>query len=193
MQQAMIGELKGLSKDFDGRQIISVAVQADFREEYDDLKDGKVTVVIKKYRKGRSLDANAMAWSLINKIAAKLQEKEPRHGWTPEEVYRTAIKDVAGACSVHCVPDDQLQQFIEDWQSLGIGFQVETFPSRIEGCTNAKFWKGSHLYDTQQMSTLINILIQEAEQQGIATITDEEVQKKLEGWQKAYDKKHSSE
>lgn len=193
MKNLMIGELKGLSKDFDGRQIISVAVQADFREAYDDLKDGKVTVEIKKYRNGRSLDANAFAWVLINQIAAKLQEKEPKHGWTPEEVYRTAIRDVADACSVHCIPNNQVQQFVEDWKSLGMGFQVETFPSQIEGCTNGKFWKGSHLYNTQQMSTLISILIQEAEQQGIPTIPDKEVEEKLKGWQKAYDKKHPAE
>ena len=189
----MVGELKGLSKDFDGRQIISVAVQADFRESYEDLKDKPVTVDIKRYRKKRSLDANAFCWTLVNQIAEKLQEKEPKHGWTPEEVYRTAIRDIAGACSVHCIPNDQIDQFVEDWNSLGIGFQAETFPSQIKGCTNGKFWKGSHLYDTQQMSTLINILIQEAEQQGIPTISDKEAERMLGGWQKAYDKKHSTE
>lgn len=186
----MIGELKGLSKDFDGRQIISVAVSADFRETYDDLKGKPVSVEIKRYRKNRSLEANRYAWALINQIAAKLQEKEPKHGWTPEEIYRGAIRDIAGACSVHCIPNDQIDQFVQDWKSLGIGFQVETFPSQIEGCTNGFFWKGSHLYDTQQMSTLINILIQEAEQQGIPTITEAEAEKMLGGWQKAYDKKH---
>ena len=189
----MVGELKGLSKDFDGRQIISVAVQADFREAYEDLKDKPVSVDIKRYRKQRSLDANAFCWTLVNQIAEKLQEKEPKHGWTPEEVYRTAIRDIAGACSVHCIPNDQIDQFVEDWNSLGIGFQAETFPSQIKGCTNGKFWKGSHLYDTQQMSTLINILIQEAEQQGIPTISDKEAERMLGGWQKAYDKKHSTE
>lgn len=186
----MIGELKGLSKDFDGRQIISVAVQADFRETYDELKGKPVSVEIKKYRKGRSLDANAFAWVLINQIAKKLQEKEPKNGWTPEEVYRGAIRDIAGACTIHCMPSDQAEKFAEDWVSLGLGFQVELFPSQIEGCTNGKFWKGSHLYDTQQMSTLINILIQEAEQQGIPTISDKEAERLLGGWQKAYDKKH---
>ena len=187
----MTGELRGLSKDInDGRQIISVAVQADFREVYDELKDKPVIVEIKRYRKGRSLDANAMAWALINQIAKKLQEKEPKAGWTPEEVYRNAIRDIAGACTIHCMPSDQAEQFASDWISLGIGFQVELFPSQIEGCTNGKFWKGSHLYDTQQMSTLINILIQEAEQQGIPTISDDEAERLLGGWQKAYDKKH---
>lgn len=188
----MIGELKGLSKDFDGRQIISVAVQADFREEYDDLKDKPVVVEIKRYRKGRSLDANAMAWALINQIARKLQEKEPKNGWTPLEVYRNAVRDIASACTVHCMPTSQAEQFASDWIALGMGFQVELFPSQIEGCTNGKFWKGSHMFDTQQMSILISNLIQEAEQQGIPTLTDKEVEKMLGGWQKAYDKKHSA-
>ena len=178
----MIGRLKDMTMNRSGEWIISFSTPVDFREDFDDLVRQDVDIEIKKHRRRRSLDANAMAWSLINQIAGKLQEKEPRHGWTPTEVYRTAIRDVAGASTVHCIPTDQVAQFVTDWESLGIGFQVETFDSKVPGCTNGIFWKGSHLYDTQQMSTLINILIQEAEALGIPTLTDSEVEKLLGAW-----------
>ena len=186
----MIGKLKGLARDFDGSQIISVAVQSDFRESFDELKDKPVTVEIKRFRARRSLEANRYAWVLINAIAEKLQEKEPKHGWTPREVYRNAIREVPAACTVACIPSDQMEQYVKDWESLGLGFQAETFESKVAGCTDGFFWKGSHLYNTQQMSTLINILIQEAEQQGIPTISEKEVSKMLGYWKEAEDKKH---
>lgn len=180
----MVGRLQKLTRELDGSQVISISVKADFAEEFDELKDKPITVDIRKYRKSRSLPANAQAWVLINKIAQKLQEKEPLNGWTPEEVYKNAVRDVAGACSIHLLPNDQVERFVDDWVHLGTGFQVELFPSDVEGFTCGKFWKGSHLFDTQEMSTLIHILIQEAEQQGIPTLSEEEVNKMLGAWRK---------
>lgn len=184
----MICRLKDMVRSRSGEWVISFTTSSDFSETFDDLYGKDLDVTFKRVSKMRSLDANAFAWVLINKIAQKLQEKEPRSGWTPMEVYRTAIRDVAGACTLHCIPNDQVDQFVNDWLSLGMGFQVETAPSKIEGCTNGWFWKGSHLYDTQQMSTLINLLIQQAEELGIPTIPDEEAKRLLGNWEKRHEK-----
>lgn len=178
----MIGRLKDMTMNRNGEWVISFSTPVDFREEFDDLSGKELEIEIKQHRKRRSLDANGFAWVLINKIAGKLQEKEPGHGWTPTEVYRNAIRDVAGASSVHCIPNDQVDQFIQDWRNLGIGFQAEVWDSKIDGCKTGVFWKGSHLYDTQQMSTLIQILVQEAEGLGISTLTDNEIEKMLGTW-----------
>lgn len=181
----MIARLKEMTRSRDGKEwVVSFTTPIDFREAFDDLAGKDVDVQIKRHYKKRSLDANAFAWALINQIAAKLQEKEPKSGWTSREVYRSAVRDIAGVCTEHCMPNDQVEQIVNDWLSLGDGFQVELFPSKVEGCTNGHFWKGSHIYNTQQMSTLINILIQEAEGLGIPTITDEQAQKMLGQWDK---------
>ena len=178
----MIGRLKDMTMSRSGEWVISISTPVDFREAFDELAGKELEIEIKQHRKRRSLDANGFAWALINQIAARLQEKEPQHGWTPTEVYRTAMRDVAGASSVQCIPNDQVDQFIQDWRNLGIGFQAEVWDSKIEGCKTGVFWKGSHLYDTQQMSTLIDILIQEAEQLGIPTITESEAEKLVGNW-----------
>ena len=187
----LTGKLTGLARGRKGSQTIMIAVDSDFREEYDELRKYPVTVEIKRYRKGRSLNANSYAWVLINKNAQKLQEKEPKNGWTPLEVYRKAILDVAGACTHHYIPEDQAEQFARDWRSMGLGFQVEMTPCIKPGWVDGWFWKGSHLYDTQQMSTLINILIQEAEGLGIPTISDKEVEQMLGGWKKAEERRNN--
>lgn len=190
----MIGRLKDMVRSRDGREwVISFSTPYDFRDAFDDLYDKDLEINISKRTKKRSLDANAFAWALINKIAKELQKREPKSGWTPRDVYRNAIRDVAGACYVHCVPNDQVEQFVKDWESLGMGFQVELFPSKVEGCTNGKFWKGSHLYNTQQMSILINNLIQDAEAIGIPTIPDEEAQRLLGDWSKKHEKHNATD
>lgn len=177
----MIGRLKDMAKTRDGKWVVSFTTPEDFSEGFDDLKDKDIEVIIKKWGKRRSLDANAYAWVLINQIAAKLQEKEPKNGWTPLEVYRAAVREVAGACKVHMVPVDDADEIFKDWTDMGMGFQVE--PLGIsDGWIETLFWKGSHLFTSQQMSVLINILIQEANQQGIPTMPDDEARKMIGDW-----------
>lgn len=177
----MIARLHDMAKSRDGKWIISITTPEDFSETYDDLKDKDLEVIIKKRSKRRSLDANAYAWSLINQIAAKLQEKEPRNGWTPLEVYRAAVREVAGACKVHMVPIEDADEIFKDWEDMGMGFQIEPLGVR-DGWVETLFWKGSHLFSSQEMSVLINILIQEANQQGIPTMPDDEARKMIGEW-----------
>ena len=177
----MIARLRDMVKTRDGKWVVSFTTPEDFSEGFDDLKDKDVEVIIKKRGKRRSLDANAYAWVLINQIAAKLQETEPQNGWTPLEVYRAAVREVAGACKVHMVPVDDADEIFKDWTDMGMGFQVE--PLGIsDGWIETLFWKGSHLFTSQQMSVLINILIQEANQQGIPTMPDDEARKMIGDW-----------
>lgn len=57
----MRGRLRDLTFGMDGSQNITVTVIEDFRAQFDQLKGGEISVEIKKYRKRRSLDANAYA------------------------------------------------------------------------------------------------------------------------------------
>ncbi len=65
----MKGRLLDLAFGRDGKQRVTVELDEDFREGWDALHDGEVAVEIKKYRKRRSLDANAYAWVLIDRLA----------------------------------------------------------------------------------------------------------------------------
>lgn len=170
----MLGVLTSLTFNGDNSQNITVTVTEDFREEYEALKDGSVKVEITKAHSRRSLNANAYCWVLVGEIAKKLN-------LTKNEVYRKAILD-SGVYTVHCIPDKMLEQAVDDWNSFGLGFQVETFPSKTKDCTNAIFYKGSHYYDSKQMARLIDGLIHEAEQLGIPTITPKEAEELAARW-----------
>ena len=171
----MIGKLRDLTMNRDGTQNVTVTVSSDFRETFDELKDAQVSVEIKKFNKQRSLDANAYAWVLIDKIATKMNVSKTF-------VYRAFIRDLGGVSETVCVQTENAERMARWWEAHGLGWQAEPFPSKIEGCTNMTLYCGSSEYDTEQMHRFISLLIQEAEGLGIPTITPREEAELMERW-----------
>ena len=171
----MNGRLRDIAKSRSGDWIITFSTPEDFSATFDELADKEVSVEIKQAKKHRSLDANAYCWVLIDKIAEKT-------GLRKTDVYRHAIKEIGGVSDTICVMDKAVDRLREGWEKNGIGWQTDVLPSKVSGCTNVVLYYGSSVYDTKQMSELISSLIQEAEAQGISTITDEESERLLRGW-----------
>lgn len=181
----MEGRLTGFSLTPDGdAQNITVTVTADFRQSYDELKDATVEIQIKKARKHRSLEANAYAWVLIDQIAAKQHLKKT-------EVYRKAVLDIGGVSETVLVPTEKAKRMREWWEAKGIGWQAVELASDTEGWTYLTCYVGSSEYDTEQMSGLIDSLIQDAEALGIPTITPKEELEMLRKWGRKVEGKHN--
>jgi hypothetical protein len=143
---------------------------------YNELSnEEKLAIKIGKYRERRSNDANAYCWVLIGKLAEKLNI--PR-----DEIYRDAIKQIGGNYEVVCVQDAAVDKLCEGWRKNGIGWQTDTMPSKIKGCTNVLLYYGSSTYDTAQMSRLINIVVDACREQNIETRTPDEIANLLSLW-----------
>lgn len=171
----MKGRLLDLAFGRDGKQRVTVELDEDFREGWDALHDGEVAVEIKKYRKRRSLDANAYAWVLIDRLADKLRMAKT-------DVYRELIRNIGGVSQTVCVQDKAVQDLISGWSHNGLGWFAETMPSKLAGCTNVILYYGSSSYDSAQMSALLDLLIDDCKAQGIETTTPEELAKYKEEW-----------
>lgn len=164
----MIGRLKDLTFTRTGEQIISLSVRSDFSEMFDELKDSDVNIEIKKYHKRRSLDANAYAWVLIDKLASTLRMDK-------DDVYREAIRSIGGVSETVCVIDSAVERLCKGWKHNGLGWFTEVFPSKIKGCSNVILYYGSSTYDTKQMGDLIDHLIQDCQAVGIETATPDDI------------------
>lgn len=171
----MRGRLVDLSFGLNRKQRVTIELEGDFRDKFDKLKDNDVRVEVKKYRKKRSLDANSYCWVLIDKIASEL-------GINKVEVYRNAIRNIGGVSDVVCVMDEAVDKLRQGWEKHGLGWQTETVPSKIGGCTNVILYYGSSVYDTKQMSQLIDNVVQDARALGIETATPDEIAKYKELW-----------
>lgn len=158
---------------------LSINEKNAFLQGYDELKDlDKLSIEIKPYRERRSLDANAYCWKLINELAERLNRP-------PNEIYRAAIRDVSGNSEIVCVKDAAVKKLRQGWSKNGIGWQSETFPSKLDGCTNVILYYGSSEYDTKQMSQLIDIIVQECKDQGIQTETPNRIAELKSLWGEA--------
>lgn len=141
----------------------------------DELHEGLISLECKKWRAKRSLDANAYMWTLVDKIAQATRQR-------PVDVYRQAIKEIPGNSTLVCVQDKAKDILQQQWQAKGIGWQTTELPSKIEGCTNILLYYGSSVYNTTQMSLLIDTIVEEAKELGIETLTPYELEGMVEAW-----------
>lgn len=137
------------------------------------FQEGDYEIVRSKKR--RSLDANAYAWVLVNKLSKALN-------LPPAEIYREAIRNIGGACQIVCVQEKAAQTLRNTWEANGIGWQSEEMPSKIEGCVNIALWAGSSTYDVGQMSQLIDRLVEDCKLQDIETLPPDRLRGMLDEW-----------
>lgn len=168
-------KIKGLAKNvFSDKVELTLEFNGN-PADFDELKDNELRVTVKKWRNKRSNDANAYFWTLLDKLAETLKKSKT-------ELYRAYIKDVGGVSETICVLDKAVDKLCKAWESNGIGWQTDTMPSKIDGCTNVILYYGSSTYDTAQMSRLLDLLIQDCEAQNIATMTPKEVEELKRRW-----------
>lgn len=149
----------------------------DFIASLDEDKDYELTVDVVKQK--RSDDANRYFWVLVGKLSAKI-------GISPEEIYRTFIKDVGGNYEVVPIRDDAVETWIKNWRGKGIGWQCDVIgESKLRGYTNVICYYGSSFYDTAQMSRLINLCVDACKEQGIETMTPAELERLMESYKES--------
>lgn len=164
----MNGNLSEIHRTLDGKFVVSFVLTADPRKELEGLQETDLDITVKKHRKKRSLDANAYAWVLIGTIAEAMHIDR-------KDVYREAIRAIGGNHEIVCVQNKAVESLCNGWQSLGLGWQTETMPSKLKDCTTVFLYYGSSTYDTKQMSLLIDHLVQDAKELGIETLTPAEL------------------
>ena len=152
------------------------------QEVIGEMEEGKrYELTLKQQRKKRSLDANAYAWVLMGKLAAKLSL--PQAPITPEDIYREAIRDVGDNYEVTPIRDDAVEHWKAIWSAKGTGWICDDLgPSKIEGYTNIRNFYGSSVYDTAQMSRLIDVIVEACKKCGIETLPPEELRHLTEEW-----------
>ena len=175
----LTGRIANVTFDyFSGKPMVTFALNEGHlaREMVDALKaEEKLTIKVGKFKKKRSLDANAYCWTLIGKIAEKT-------GVPKTEVYREAIREIGGNYEIVCVKEEAADSLRAGWERNGIGWLTDTMLSKLDGCTNVMLYYGSSTYDTQQMSRLIEIIVQDCRSLGIETKSPEELASLVGAW-----------
>ena len=144
------------------------------------LDDGtEYELTISKPKNARSNEANAYYWTLIGKLSEKI-------GIPPQEIYKTHIKDVGGNYEVVPIREDAVETWQKNWQKKGLGWVCESLgESKLRGYTNMICFYGSSTYDSRQMSRLVELCIESCKEQGIETMTPNELARMMESYKES--------
>ena len=167
------GKIKSISRDIGtGRIIISFEIEEVPAEELQRLSEAdKLTIKATKYRKHRSLDANAYFWALCGRIAEALSSDK----WT---VYTELLSRYGQYTHVVCRPE-VVGKVEQEWRAT-----EELGPVTVNGQQGIQLrcYIGSSNYDTREMSVLIDGTVSEAKELGIETLPPEEVERLKHEW-----------
>lgn len=158
-----------------GEQRLTIQTRDDLRGLYDQLHNDEVSTDVKKYRKPRSMDANAYFHLLVNRIAAVVGASDDEVKRELVVKYGTLETDESGSAIGAMLPAsadaDKVYPYTRCYKSMEL---------------NGKSYRCYLLYkrtrdmDSAEMSRLIDGTISEAKQLDIETMTPDQLAQ-LEG------------
>lgn len=182
------GKLSGLDIDYmSGSQKIAIQANEDVRKEFDRLKNcDKLSVKIVKYRKKRSLDANAYFHVLNGKIAEVLNisKQKSKNILIARYGQYELLEDEEPIVYKTNAPVEYMLE-LENVHFFPCGSTYENGKELIF----YHVYRGSHTYDSYEMSKLIEGTVSEAKELGIETATPEELKAMEEKWRVKFEKR----
>lgn len=174
------GKVVGVVRDFTTNKFritLEVNEPEVVSSQYDNIKDIDLSIKLEKYRRKRSLDANAYFHLLVGKIADIQRISKPRcknillgrYGQRETENGKPVVISVLSEI-------DLMER--EDLHTIAIGYgQVGD-----KEFTHYAVIRGSRTYDTREMSVLIDGTVEEAQALGIETMTPDELLRMKSLW-----------
>lgn len=171
------GRITQISRDILTRGILVTMALTEVSEQalqtivsMDDL-----AIEIKKYRAKRSLDANAYFHVLVGKIADVLTISKAKA--KNMLICKYGQPQLLPDGSIMVYKTNAPEKFMWEQES------IHAIPIRYEEkATFYKIYRGSHTYDTKEMSVLIDGTVADAKELGIETMTPVELAEMKERW-----------
>ena len=152
--------------------------QIQIKLKFTDLdKTKKYDISITEHKNKRSLNCNNYAWKLINDLSDKMNISSI-------EIYRNYVKELS-IYKVITINNEAVDTFIKSWAMNGIAWLCEKVDKAdIEGYSILHAYYGSSVYNTKQMSRLIELIEQDAKSIGIETLEERKLKQLLEDWER---------
>lgn len=149
------------------KQIINYLLEQDSDRLFD----------LSEHKQKRSLNANALLWHCLGEIANTLNTDK----W---EIYLQMLKRY-GKYTYICVKPNVVDSVKKQWRECEVLGDIE-----INGQKAVQMlcYFGSSTYDSKEFSSLLNGVISEMEEMGLATPESEELERIMEQWAKNYGK-----
>lgn len=165
----MKGSLKAfMYKGIQKKTVVEIELDGNQCEQLEKLQGRSLNIDFKIFREKRSLNANNYAWQLISKLAEYMDISSI-------ELYRKYIKDVGVYRDID-INEDAVNTLNTVWSNYGIGWFTEKVDlAEKDGFVTVRLYYGSSVYNTKQMSRLIDNIVQDCHAVGIETMTPDEI------------------
>lgn len=175
----LTGKAVGASLDFDTNRFrITFEVNENdvVKSEYDKLRSyDKLKIKAVRYTQRRSLDANAYFHVLVSKIADALTISKAKA--KNVLICKYGQPQLLPDGSIMVYKTNAPEEFMWEQES------IHAIPVKYEEkATFYKIYRGSHTYDTKEMSVLIDGTVADAKELGIETVTPTELAEMKERW-----------
>jgi len=132
----------------------------------------KLDVEIKVHREKRSLDANAYFWVLLDKLAQKL-------ALSRNELYLHFLQEYGKVFDYLLVVPDAVERIKKEFRTV---VEIGTGKIGNRDAIQLQVFYGSSSYNSAEMARLIDGVVYECQQQGIETMTPNEIAAIKERW-----------
>lgn len=144
-------------------------------EHLEKYTDTLLELTVKKYRTKRSNEANAYFHLLVGMLAQEL-------GLTFPETKNMLLADYGqrdGSIYISPLPEEDARQ-LESMHLVPFSYSF-----RDDGVMLTHYYviKSSHTYNSKEMSRLIDGTIKECKDQGIETLTPDELERMMQDWE----------
>lgn len=171
------GRIEGITKDWKSDKLIISFLVDSIPTDLEDLQKKDLDVVAKPHREKRSLNANAYFHVLSGKIAEKL-------GTSLTHEKNRIIREYGQYEVIDgMIPTLTAKEKYEDkmLDIEGVHLKVVERPG---GTVKMAVMRGSHTYNTAEMSRLIDATVEEAKELGIETLTPDQLERMKASWTK---------
>lgn len=151
------GKLSGINRDIITRKInITFDTNEDITAYIDDLRETDLSIEVKKHRKSRSLDANAMLWACLGEIAKVLRVDK----WS---VYLMMLKRY-GEYTYILVKPNVVEAMKSQWRECEVvGETVINGKKAVQMLC----YFGSSTYNSKEFSVLLDGVVSEMQELGL--------------------------
>lgn len=169
------GRITGLLRDFDGKVVISLTVNENVGE-IEKLQGKTLDIKLTTHREKRSLDSNSYFHLLCDKIRSVTGYSFSR---VKNELITSygQIEYLMGqqvVIKTNIPPEQMIEQETLHCKPVKVEIQDG------KEITFYRVYRGSHTYNTEEMSKLIDGTVQEAKDLGIETMTSSQIERMMQ-------------
>lgn len=169
----LTGNIKDISRDIFSNKFRILLEVNEKPTGIEKLTEQELNIKLTKHRNKRSLDANAYAWVLMQKIAEAVESDR----WS---IYLTMLQRYSRAFTFVIVKENAVERMKELYRTC-----VDLGEIDVGGMTahQLQVFYGSSTFDTKEMSVFIDGIVSECRELGIETMTPAELEKMQNAWQ----------